>query len=53
MAISLVPSVEVNHIAGENASHAFGKRLMLCPHQQMKMVLHERPGIDRKEAFLA
>jgi hypothetical protein len=53
MAMPLVPSVEINRIARQKLSHAPGKALRSCPHQQMKMILHERPGIHPKRAFLA
>jgi hypothetical protein len=53
MAMPLVPSVEINRIARQKLPHAPGKALRARPHQQMKMILHERPGIHPKRAFLA
>jgi hypothetical protein len=53
MSVSLVPTIKVNHIAREKLPHTLGKGLAPRPDQQMKMALHERPGIGHKKTFLA
>jgi len=44
--VSFVSAVEVDHISGKKFSHAGGQRLIPSSHQQMKMVRHERPGVN-------
>src|SRR4030042_1608543 len=51
--VAAMAAIEVDHITGEELSHAGGEGLLDCPHQEMEMVGQERPSVDGKISPLA
>ena len=45
MAVSLMPSVEIHDIPGQQLLHTLGERILPRPHQEMEVVRHQGPGI--------
>jgi hypothetical protein len=48
MALPLMPTVKIDHIAGQKPLHAFKDRLSPGSNQQMKVIGHQRPGINQE-----
>jgi hypothetical protein len=46
MSKSAIPPVKIDYVTRKKLAHAFRKRLLPCPDQEMKMIRQKRPGID-------
>jgi len=48
MAIPLMPTVKIDHLAGQKPLHAFKETLSPASNQQTKVIGHQRPGINHE-----
>ena len=53
VSVSLIATIEIHGIAGEDATHGFSERLLAGSYGQMKVVRHQAPGIYASVVTLA
>jgi len=53
MPVSLMPAVEIDHIAGQQLLHALGERPRPRAHQEVEVARHEGPGVHDQVSLLA